>query len=175
MKSIIDNARGLHTEQGSGFLIQNDITGEGSGVEYVVHGSELTVANAGDYDDVISLPKGALITDIGVRFISPVKTANSDNAETLNLKVGFSAGGVDVINDLAILARNEEAVAGRAVSVSAGNTLQSGGTALSFVAGDTCLLHSDSARSLNTRLIVMTNNLATPGVAQVYVKYIVIK
>jgi len=175
MKSIINDQKGLSTEQGSGLTIQNDVVGEGAGIEYVKSGIIQTLAAPADYDSSIDLPAGAMITDIGVRCTFATKTANTGAGDVVTLKIGTSAGGTQIVNDLTLLAQNEEAVAGRAVSVQMGNKFQSGGTALAFVAGDTCLLHSDTARTIHTRLIVKDTTLVSIGDMQVFLKYVVIR
>ena len=168
VKVVINDSKGLVQYAGSGVEI------ESKGAVAVKYGAVQSLNAAGDYDDEFALPAGAVVVDVGVVALTAFQTANN-GADELNLKVGLSAGGVELVAETAIVPNNGSVTAGSACSVLANNKIVSGGAAAGFVDG--CLLRSPTgvARSVHTRLVVDANALASAGTAQTYVKYVVVK
>ena len=167
VKVVVNDTKGLVQYGGqTGLEINNTVTGESQakGMEFVKYGAVQSLNAANDYDDEITLPAGATITDIGIQFLTICKTANVGASDKLAVKVGYSAGGTDLINDIEILIQNKTAPAGSGQSVALGNKIEDGGL-LRDAAG--------AARSIHTRFIVETRALATAGTARFYIKYII--
>ena len=181
VKVVVNDNKGLVQYGGqTGLEINNTVTGESQakGIEFVKYGAVQSINAADDYDDEITLPAGAMVTDVGVQFQTICTTANVGATDILSLKVGLSAGGTELIDntgDGGILIRNKSGVAGSMTSVATGLKAEaSQPAALTFV--DACLLRSPTgaARSIHTRLVNATTALATPGTARTFVKYIII-
>ena len=172
VKVVISDNKGLVQSAGAGVEIEN------SGLECIKYGAVQSINAANDYDDELPLPAGAVVTDVGVQFLTLCTTANNGATDILSLKVGLSAGGTELVDNTAaggILVQNKSGVAGAMTSVCAGNKAEASQPAvLSFVPA--CLLRdpAGAARSIHTRLVNATSALATPGTARTFVKYIVI-
>jgi hypothetical protein len=183
VRVVVNNKQGLVQKAGGGTELANDISIRGSvsgdgaatGMEFIKYGAVQSLNAFDDYDDELALPAGAMITDVGVQFQTICKTGNVGATDVLSLKVGYAAGGTDIINNLSLLIQNKTAVAGSMTSVSAGNLCEAAQPApLTFV--NACLLRdaAGAARSVHTRLLVSTTAMATPGTARTFVKYIII-
>jgi hypothetical protein len=180
VKVVVDDAKGLVQSAGGGLTLSNNVTGTAAagGIEFVKYGAVQSLNDADDYDDEIALPAGAMITDVGVQFLTLCKTANNGATDILSLKVGLSAGGTEIVDNTAvggILIQNKTGVAGSMTSVSSGLKAEAAQpAALLFVPA--CLMRdpAGAARSIHTRLVNATSALATPGTARTFVKYIII-
>ena len=176
VKVVVNDNKGLVQYGGqTGLEINNTVTGESQakGMEFVKYGAVQSLNAANDYDDEITLPAGATITDIGIQFLTICKTANVGASDKLAVKVGYSAGGTDLINDIEILIQNKTAVAGSGQSVALANLAESSATALTIPAAALLRDAAGAARSIHTRFVVETRALATAGTARFYIKYII--
>ena len=177
VKVVVNDNKGLVQYGGqSGLEIGNAITGAAgaTGVEFIKYGAVQSLNAANDYDDELVLPAGAMITDISVVFLTLCATADTAD-DKVAVKVGFSAGGTDLINDIEVLIRNKTAVAGAMQSIVLGNKVEASSTVFPAFA-DAELLRdaAGAARSIHTRFVVEDAALGTPGTARSFVKYIVI-
>ena len=169
-KVVIDDVRGLVQEVGSGIDIKS------AGLPGVVSTDIVLAVTAGDYDGTLSLPAGALITEIAVVCTDSFQAGNTNAADTVDLKVGTAAGGGQIIAqpgaDTGFVERNGIAPIGSRMSTSSGAKMESTSTTFTFVDG--APLYSAAARTIYPRVVVVNADLTAAGAVRVECKYVVI-
>ena len=171
-KIEITDSKGLVQKTGSGVDVQS------AGLCGVVSTDIAIASAAGDNDGTLSLPARALITEIAVVVTDAFATRDTNDDDTVDLKVGTAVGGGQIIaqpaGNIGFVERNNTAVVGSRMSTSSGAKIAAASTAFTFADG--APLYSDAARTIHPRIVVVNSDLKDDeaGAVRVECKYTVI-
>lgn len=168
-KIVITDAKGLVQQAGSGIDIQS------SGLQGVIRNDITLTGGPGDIDGSFTLPAGALITEIALVTTDSFQAGNTNADDTLQLKVGLSAGGEEIITAPAVesgfVEQNGIAPVGSRMSTSSGAKMEANSTAFTLTGAS---LYSATARTIHHRVVIVNAALTAAGAVRLECKYTII-
>jgi len=164
----ITDTQGLFQQPGTGVIV------ESKGLLCTKQEDKSIAVTVGATNGSISLPAGAIIEDVTIVCIDSLTTANANNDDEIEFRMGTNSdgSGQEIIALANIVERNKVIPVGASTSVKNGNLLLAGCAAPAFVAG--APLHSAAARTVFYRYEVTQTALVAAGALRLVLTYSVI-
>ena len=186
VKTVINNTKGLEQFPSvNGTVIDNASTFNGattlngaltanaagaSGIVFSDAG-DVNGTNAATTDYSVTVPAGALVTDLGF-----ICTTQMDCAagSTITVGFGFSAGAADVITGVQVNNTGSDVAVGTAPSVLAANLATASGTGFGTFQ-PAIALHSATAKTYHMRITIGGQTMTDGGAVRMFARYTVVK